>query len=260
MIPGLKRGLALLRIFTRDSPQMSLTELARAMELSRPATYRLVYTLENEGFLSREAETKRYRLSSGVLALGFEFLHSQEIVKIAAPYLQELSNEAEANAHLGVLDGWEVVYLHRVVARTRLRLITNIQVGTRLPAHCTSMGRVLLSGLSEPELQEIFNALKAHKLPVPIPGSFKTFSIAAKNDRVKGVVVNKSVFDTSVMSIAAPIFNQEGTMVAAINIVGHELAMRRSGIETNLKRAVLKAAAAICRDLGYAKPVSNRRV
>jgi IclR family pca regulon transcriptional regulator len=250
LIPGLIRGLKLLRLFTRDTPEMTLTALAGAMGLSRSATFRLVYTLEEEGYLRRDEARKLYRVTSRILELGFEYLNSQEINKLAEPHLQALSRDTEANAHLGILDGTQVVYLLRAVARTRL--VSNIQVGTRLPAHTTSMGRVLIAALAPDELKALFQDLRAEPGEVPVPRSFEAFRRQAEEDAARGHVVAQSAYDHGVLSIAAPVRGRDGAVVAAINIVGHELAMRAEGAESKLVNAVQKAAAAISGELGGA--------
>ena len=104
IVPGLSRGLALLQLFTRHQPEQKLTEIAAGLGLSRSATYRLVYTLENDGFLRRDPNTRRYRLTAKVLSLGFEFLFAQPLTDIAQPFLRQLVDTVLTSGLLRKID------------------------------------------------------------------------------------------------------------------------------------------------------------
>jgi DNA-binding IclR family transcriptional regulator len=146
MVPGLARGLAMLSAFTAETPQLSLADLARAVGLTRSSAFRIAYTLAELGYLVRDEATKSYRLGPRVLGLGFAFLSSIEIVEVAQPHLMALRDRTQCSAHLAILDGTEIVYVARHAVQKALT--SHVQVGSRLPAHATSMGRALLSQLS----------------------------------------------------------------------------------------------------------------
>ena len=250
VVPGLSRGLALLQLFTRERPEQKLTEIADGLGLSRSATYRLVYTLEKDRFLRRDPVTRRYRLAAKVLSLGFEFLNAQPLTDIAQPYLRQLSDLTRAVAHLVIRDGAHVVYIARVAPP--VTLVTNLQIGARLPAHLTATGRILLAYLSDDTLREI------HRLIVSEPAagfgkasSFEALKAAAHADRQRGYVFNRSTFDPSVYSLACPIRDRSGQAVAAVNVVAPLSTIENLGGEARIHAEVSGAAAAISTQIGF---------
>jgi DNA-binding IclR family transcriptional regulator len=257
LVPGLIRGLGVLRQMSANHGPVTLSSLAQALGLSRAATYRLIYTLEHEGYVVRDETTKAYRLSARVLELGFDYLSSIDITKLAEPHLQSLSASLGANAHLGILEGHEVVYVLRVVARTRL--VSNIQVGSRFPVHANAMGRMLVAGLSGDGVAAVHERLKNQEPPIPGLASLKAFMHVAENDAHRGYVVQSSVHNPGMLSIAAAVRDQSGATVAAINTVGAEAAMRKLGVESKLVMAVRQAAMEISKALGFRDKVRGQR-
>lgn len=249
IVPGLSRGLALLSLFTRDNPLRSLSELAGDLHLSRSAAYRLVYTLEKEGFLVRDPDRRRYRVTAKILALGFEYLHSQSITETAQPTLRALSERTRAAAHVAVLEGWHSVYLSRVAPA--VTLVTNLQVGMRLPAHVTASGRMLIAQLDADRLAELFETLKRECHTVPQPRSLAALRRLAEEDRQRGYVYHGSAFDPGVLSIAAPVFDRTGTALAAITVVGSKPLFEELGGERKLARLVVEAAHGLSRQMGH---------
>jgi len=249
VVPGLSRGLALLQLFTRDEPQRSLSELATGLRISRSAAYRLVYTLEMDGFLLRDAETRRYHVTANVLSLGFEYLGSQGVVEVAQPTLLALSERTRAAAHVAVLDGWHSVYLSRVAPP--VSLVTNLQVGTRLPAHVTASGRILIAQLDGESQERLFENLKRECRIVAPPRSLAAIRKIAAADRERGYVYHGSVFDPGIMSVAAPVRNQNGVAIAAVTVVGPKALFEKLGGERALSPLVLDAANALAQRLGY---------
>lgn len=236
IVPGLDRGLRLLQLFTRERPHWTLADLARALELSRSSVFRLVYTLEAGGFLKREGE-KSVRLGSAVLGLGFAFLASQDVAEAARPVLEKLRDDTGASTHLGVLDGGAVLYLLR--APSRQALISNIAVGQRLPLATTTMGRVLVSELDAAGLAALGR--------VALPDA-----ATRAEDRARGHVATVSRFERGIVSIAAPVRDQSGRVVAAINVSSPESQLKLADAGERVVPALLAAAVSISRSLGWA--------
>jgi IclR family pca regulon transcriptional regulator len=249
IVPGLSRGLALLALFTRQSPALALVELARGLRLSRSAAYRLVYTLEKDGFLSRDDETRKYRLTSKTLSLGFEYLHSQTITEIAQPHLRSLSDRTAAAAHIAILDGWHAVYLARAVPS--IGLVSNLQIGARLPAHTTSSGRIMLAFQDDERLQTIYQRLRREGPAVQVPASFRDFRAHVLADRKRGYVFHKSTVDPGLVSLACPIRDHDSTTVAAVTVIVPEKLSEDLGGEKTLRPLVSETAQAISKKIGY---------
>ncbi len=251
MVPGLTRGLTLLALFTRKKPAQTLVDLAASLGLSRSAVYRLVYTLEKEGFLTRDANSRQYRLTSRVLTLGFEYLNARSVLEISEPVLRSLSDATAAAAYIVQLDGANAVYLAR--AMPTAGLVSSLQVGSRLPAHATASGRVLIAQKSGDELQRIFRLLKLKRetVVVPPPKSFAELQTQADQDRKRGYVVHRSIINPGVVSFACPVRRKNSVVSAAITVVGPEQSFAVLGGEKPLLRIVSNAARAVSKRLGY---------
>lgn len=150
LVPGLVRGLDVLKLFTPERPALRLAEIAAALGITRSAAFRTVYALSETGCLLHDERAQSYALGPGVLRLTYGYVATREIVEIAQPELQRLRVRTGWSAHLGVLEGTSVLYVLRVPAPQRD--VSIVQVGSRLPACSTTMGRVLLAGLFEAEL------------------------------------------------------------------------------------------------------------
>lgn len=147
---SLERGLAILSAFTSARPLLGVSELAREIGLTRSTTHRYVATL---GYLQQDPVTRRSRLGSRVLNLGFSAVNSMELRELSAPHLQALSDETGYTVNMAILDGADIVYIERCrSARAGQREIDlNLHVGSRLPAYCTSMGKAILAFLPDEE-------------------------------------------------------------------------------------------------------------
>ena len=148
---SLERGLAILSSFSPQRPLLGISELARAVALSRSTAHRYVATLAALRYLEQDAVTRKYRLGPRVLDLGFSAINSMELREIAAPHLQQLSDTTGHTVNLGVLDGVDIVYIERCRSSQigQREIDLNLHVGSRLPAYCTSLGKVLLAFLPE---------------------------------------------------------------------------------------------------------------
>jgi IclR family pca regulon transcriptional regulator len=249
IVPGLTRGLSLLALFTRRKPAQSLVELATGLGLSRSAVYRLVYTLEKEDFLHREANSGQYRLTSRILTLGFAYLNARGVLEIAEPALRGLSDATSAAAYIVQLDGAHAVYLAR--AMPAAGLVSNLQVGARLPAHATASGRILIAQKQGEELQRIFKLLKRESVIVPPPKTLADLQMQAQQDRKRGYVFHRSLINPGVVSFACPVRGKNGVTSAAVTVIGPEQLFAALGGEKTLARIVSETALAISQRLGY---------
>ena len=249
LVPALIRGLNILQELSGERRRLALSEVAAALGVTRSSAYRLLFTLGHMGFVVVDPETKTYTLGPQVLRLGYGYLASRDLVEVAMPHLVRLRDRTGWSAHLGELHGRDVVYLARVA--TRRSIASTVHVGTRLPARFTTMGRILLSGLSAGEVSELYCdepfAGGGNKRVGTLSGLLE--QLAA--DREADAVVQHSGYEPGVDSIAAPIRDMTDRIVAAINI--SVVALLTNDVELNgtLKAEVLAAAEAISRDLDH---------
>src|SRR5213592_5251043 len=154
---SLERGLAILSSFQSAQPLLGVSDLSRVVGLSRSTTHRYVATLAALGYLQQDAATKKYRLGPRVLDLGFSAINSMELRSIAAPHLQQLSDDTGHTVNMAILDGTDIVYIERCrsAQQGQREIDLNLHVGSRLPAYCTSMGKVLLADLDAADLTDV---------------------------------------------------------------------------------------------------------
>lgn len=237
LVPGLVRGLAALKTFSPQRPEQSLAELARALGVTRSAAFRTVHTLVREGYLLQVPGETRYRLGPQVLGLSYGYLASRELLEVAQKPLEALRDALDWSAHLGVLDRRHVLYLIRSPASDGLSAL--VHVGSRLPAAQTAMGRLLLSHRSETEVRK----LMADRPRAEVDAVLETCG----RDRKAETVAHHGQFESGLCSVAAPVRDMSGTVVAAIS------ATKMSGTVTaEVTRAVLRAARSIGKGLGAA--------
>jgi IclR family pca regulon transcriptional regulator len=247
-IEALGRGLQILEAFTERAPDLSLTEISSAVGLDKSTVFRFVYTLEKLGYLVRDPDTKRYRPGLKVLRLGFTSINSLGLRQIAQPYLKALSAQTGETTNMTVRDGAEVVYIAR--NRTQQIISINLQVGSRLPVYCTSMGKAQLIDLSREELRRL---LGAEPYPVMGPHTITTLDdLMAELDRVReqGYAINDEELAAGLRSVAAPIRDADDEIVGAINVSVPGARVSRQELEAELALLVRNTALEISRALG----------
>jgi DNA-binding IclR family transcriptional regulator len=249
IIPGLRRGLELLQHFNRDHRIMTQSNIANAMKVSRSTAFRLLYTLEDMGFVERDKDGKTYRLGSKVLTLGFEYLASLDVVDVARPFLELLRDDTGASSHLAIRDGREIIYLSRVP--TRHPLTSTAVLGGRRPAHATPMGRILLCELPEKEVRQLYRGVTLRAFTEQTPTTLEALIELLRKDCTRGVVVSRGSFELGRSSIAAPVRSASGEIIAAIEIAGPNSAFNLDELDTRLKDKVCATALEISNRLGY---------
>ena len=249
IVPGLVRGMRLLEQFTHKQQEWRLSELARTLNMPRSTVFRLVHTLEQLKYLEHHPQRKTFQLGNRVLNLGFEYLASQELLEVVRPFLTILNEQTRCSVHLGVLDNREVVYLLRIAGRQHLA--SNVGVGTRFPAHATTMGRVLLSECSLQELQKLYEGIELRKITEQTAISVQELHQLLGEERKRGYSLSLSAFEAGVVSVGTGIRDASGKIIAAINITGSETVFGREVLEGEIKDRVLEAAGAISKRLGY---------
>jgi IclR family transcriptional regulator, pca regulon regulatory protein len=215
-VQSFARGLAVLRSFGASAPAQTLSEAAERAGLTRAGARRILLTLQQLGYV--DCDGRLFRLTPKVLELGFAYLSSLPLWHLAQPPMEELVREIGESCSAAVLEGNDIVYVLRVPAGKIMAI--NLGVGSRLPAHCTSMGRVLLAGLDDVTLRH-----RLATLPITAHTSRTLTDRTAVFDeirkvRAQGHALVDSELEEGLVSMAAPIVNRSGQVVAAINISG----------------------------------------
>lgn len=249
IVPGLARGLQMLQSFTRDRQEQSVAEMAKRVGVTRSSAFRIVYTLEASGFLRRVHDTHRYQLGSRVLELGYSFLAGKDLIEVATPVLRRLRDETQTSTHLAVREGREVVYVARFQGNTSL--ISAMTVGSRLPAHATAPGRVLLAGLPLSEVVVLYEDYGFETYTSDTPESMGALVSLVERDRRDGSVLSWGFYDPDVASVAAPVYNAAGRLEAAISVSCPINTYDQTTFSTRVRTAVEAAAAEISRGMGF---------
>ena len=216
LVPALQRGLDLLKQFSRHASELTGADLARRLDLPRASVFRMLHTLEKAGFVERVGDSSHYKLSIGVLRLGFEYLASMELAEHGQPVIEALRDASGYSAHLVVRDQRDVVFVSKATGRSAL--FHSIQVGARLPAHATVLGRLLMADLDLAGLVQLYpeTLLQAHTDRTPTTIAQLTALIDV--DRANGYGISQGGFETGISNIAAPVFSDANKVVAAVSI------------------------------------------
>ena len=214
---SLARGLRVIAAFDRDNDEMTLTEVARRSDMTRAAARRYLLTLCELGYVAGDG--KYFRLTPRVLQLGFAFLTSMHLWERAQPFMERLTEQVNESCSISVLEGDDIVYVARVP--TKRIMSVALGIGTRLPAYCTSMGRVLLADLRPAELDTYFGRAQFTPLtPHTLTDPAVLRGVIAEV-RQNGFAVVDQELEIGLRSIAVPIRNQAGRVLAAMNVSGH---------------------------------------
>jgi IclR family transcriptional regulator, pca regulon regulatory protein len=250
---SLERGLAVLSAFTSTRPLIGVSDLAREVGLSRSSAHRYIATLAALGYLEQDRATRKYRLGPRVLDLGFSAINSMELRQIALLDLQALSDRTGHTVNMAVLDGIDIVYVERCRSSSlgQRDIDLNLHVGSRLPAYCTSMGKVLLAGLPAAELD---TRLAQMELSRRGPNTIVAVrALVAELDRVRedGLAVNNEELAYGLRSIAVPVRGQEGGVVAAINLAVHRSLVSMENLVERLGPVLQGTAREISARIGF---------
>jgi DNA-binding IclR family transcriptional regulator len=249
-VPGLGRGLRILEALAEARRPLTVTELGRKLGLSRSSTFRLTYTLSQLGFIETPEGSKIFRLGPRVLNIGFAYLASQDLIEVARADLETLRNATNVSAHLAIRDHREVLYLSCVQSRSGF--LSNMNVGTRLPAYAAPMGWLLLSDLSNRELAALFAGETFTPLTKLTPRDVQTLSQRVAESIASGYVISRGIMESGGSSISAPVLDRNGLVVAVIDISGPDSAFDLSQLEGRYLDEVRSAALRISMRLGYA--------
>ncbi len=240
---SLARGLLVLRAFTEDRPGQSISQISRKTGISRAAVRRCLYTLEKLGYVA--AHGSRFQLRPKALALGYAYISSTAFAELAQPVLDQVRDELHESCSMGVLDSNEVYYVARAEAKRIMSIA--LRVGSRLPAYCTSMGRAMLAYLPGPQV-EAYLAQAALK---PLTGRTVTTRRALlqrlESVRTTGYAIVDQELEEDLRSIAVPVFDHSGRVIAALNVGTQATRVPAEALERRILPVLRTAAAEISR-------------
>jgi IclR family pca regulon transcriptional regulator len=212
-LQSLERGIAVIQVFSRERPALTLSDVARMTGITRATARRILLTLEEVGHV--RSDGRLFSLTPRVLTLGWAYLSSLNLWETAQPMMEELARTTNESCSAATLDLPDVVYVARMPTR---RIMTiSLGVGTRLPAHCTAMGRVLLAGLSDPELDAFVAGAHLEAFTDRTITDRRTLRAEVETVRQDGWALVNQELEIGLRSVAAPL-RAGGRTIAALNV------------------------------------------
>ncbi len=253
----LEKAISLLSRFDGNRPEWGVTELSNELRINKSTVSKIISTFENHGLLTKNSETRKYRLGLRLFELGSLVASQLDLQKEALACMEELSRLVGETIHLVVMNDFDIIYINKVESPGSLRIGT--RVGGRLPAHCTGVGKILLAALS-PEERKIF--FKKRPLKKFTPNTItdpKILQQALDEASVQGYALDNEEFSGGLMCVAAPIKNYSEKIIGAISISGSIHRLREKNLE-NLIAQTKNTAQKISQRLGSNEGMVDKRV
>jgi IclR family transcriptional regulator, pca regulon regulatory protein len=249
-ISSLSHGLSVLEAVADSVGDIPLAELAKRVGLKKTSTWRLVHTLVDLGYLHQDANTRNFRPAPRVLALGYAYFDSLDLKQLSLPFLRELAGRHNETVNLAVMDGDELIYVERI--RTSQIVSINLHVGSRLPLYSTSLGRALISEMSDEWLRQYMRRVaddpNARKYVEE--GGKKLFQLV-RETREKGYALNDEEVAKGLRAISSPIRDRTSEIVAAVCISVPSSRVGVSELRRNFAPDLVETAGRISLALGY---------
>ena len=244
-VQSLARGLAVIRAFDAEHPRQTLSDVARSTGLTRATARRFLHTLVELGYVDTAGSV--FWLTPRVLDLGYSYLSAMPLTDLAQPHLERLSSRLGESSSVAVLDGTDIVYVGRVQVR---RIMTiGITIGTRFPAYATSMGRVLLAALSAEQLDAYLDATDLRALTPHGVADEEALRAELAAVAERGWCVVDQELEPGLRSLAAPVHDRHGAVVAALNLSTHAARYSPDQLHDQLIPELLATARGLSADL-----------
>lgn len=238
---SLARGIKVIESFDGHPDGRSINEIALYTTLSRAAVRRILITLESLGYAVHSRQV--YHLTTQVLRLGFAFLSSSSLVEAARPVLERITEQLHDSSSMSMLEGDEIVYVARSAA-SRV-LAASLSIGSRLPAYCTSMGRVLLGALPDEALDSYLKRLRPKAYTAKTITAIPQLRKAILMVRKQGYAIVDGELEMGLRSIAVPVKTRNNTVVAAINVGTHVSRVDRTTLVSQCLPAIQEGASTL---------------
>ena len=248
-IHSLARGFKLLEKMAEAGEPMTLSQVAEAMQMALPTAYRFLYTLQAIDLIEKEADRKAYRITPKVLKLGYGVFKSSELWNTAHPHLVRASKKFGETVNLAVLEKDQILYIDRI--KTQSILTINLEIGSKLPAFCTSMGRVLLAGLPLDEAMQRLRSTPRENYTGQTVTDLDSLEKILVQARQQGYAVNHGELTSELYSAAAPVFNSRGKVVAAVNMAANTAQHGADYLHSVMVPAVVACAGRISSAMGF---------
>jgi IclR family pca regulon transcriptional regulator len=247
-VSALAKGIRVLNFIADSTAPVRITQLSKNLDLSIGAVQRVTFTLTKLGYLRKGTTGQGYILGPKAWALGLSIVNQIDLKTLVHPYLKDLSDKVGERVNLGILEGTDMIYLDSIKTNHVLNL--NLNMGDRLPAYSTSLGKAIVAFLPGPEMKELLGKLKMRPLTRNTITREAKFREELSQIRKRGFAINDGETDDGIRSVAAPVRDRSGRTIAAINISVPSIRVTREDLQTRLAREVTRVAAIISEALG----------
>ena len=219
-VKSIEKAVDLLELLSDKEKEMGITEISKELNLGISTVHRILTTLKCRNYIAQNRQTSKYMLGAKLFTLGYKVRNIKKLIKIAIPFIQRLSKHTNETINIAILEDRELICLYKIESKEMLR--AGIELGTKIPAHCTSLGKVLLAFLPEREFMMLYSN-NNEKLPTFTPNtisSVEELRKCLKKIKKQRYAIDEEEFKIGVNCLGVPIINNEGKAIAAISISG----------------------------------------
>jgi len=247
-IKSIVKAASIIDLLAASSVPLTLSEITNGLGIAKSTLHGIISTLMDVGYIDQDAETGRYLLGFRLFEIGSSVSRNWNARNISYPYMQKLVEKTGETVHLAVLADGEVLYINKQESPGSIHIVTD--TGVKLPAHCTGLGKVLLSGLKPYDLKKIIRKRQLIRHTETTITEFDHLTAELEKIRAQGYAIDEQEFMEGLRCVAAPIYSYRGNVICALSIAGPVSRMRGDKFEAK-KRYLLQAAREISNQMGY---------
>ena len=248
-VQSLERALTILNKLSEYPNGLQVTRLAEQVGLTKSTVHRLLATLVNMNYVTKDEETDKYKIGLQILFLSRNLLNDNDVITVAKPHLEKLSLEVNETVHLCIENLGEIVYVDKIDSNQTVRMFSRI--GSRAPMYCTAVGKVLLSGMEQDKVESVISKTEfIAKTPTTITSKEELIEEIQKIKK-EGYALDNAENEESLRCIAAPIYDHNGKMIASFSISGPNNRVTMEMVNEILIEKMRHYSKAISRNLGY---------
>ncbi len=247
-IQSLDRALNIIELLAVHREGMGVTEIGKLLELHKSTVHRILNALLERGYIEKEEKHGYYKLGLKFIEISSLYLNKVELKTEALPYLRRLAEITGQSVHLAILQGMEAIYIEKVEAVNSIRMYS--QIGRRVPVYCSAIGKVLLSGKDDEELDKILNQICFNKITEHTLTSKVELLKEIHQTKMKGFAIDNEENEIGIRCIASPIFDYRGKLIASVSTSGDKKFISEEK-DMEVSSYVKEAADNISRRLGY---------
>ncbi|EES72352.1 IclR family transcriptional regulator [Paenibacillus cisolokensis] len=214
----LERALFILECLSKKKGGGGISELSETTQLPKSTIHRILETLQTYGFVTQDPDSDKYFIGLKAIEIGMSGLHNIDLVEAAQPHMHDLAANTGQTSFLAVFDQGEVIYIYKVEGTSSF--IMNAKLGTRNPAHCTGLGKAIMAYFSLETVDQIISEKGLQRYTPTTITDHQEFLQELSRIRQRGVAINREELDEGLSSIAAPIFNYTGRVIASVSVAG----------------------------------------